>query len=120
SGRVDFTAIEASISRVQQLNDGFSVFVAAEGQHAFTPLLSSEECGYGGRSFGRAFDPSEISGDSCWSISGEVRFDPDLPNSPLDQTQLYAFADYGHVFRIAPSLGTPTDERGASAGVGLR
>ena len=30
---------------------------------------SSEQCSYGGRVFGRAFDPSQMLGDSCWRRS---------------------------------------------------
>lgn len=120
NGQVDFTTLAGSLSRVQRFDSGFSFLIAAEGQYAATPLLSSEECGYGGKSFGRAFDPSEITGDHCWSVSGELRFDPDLPNNPMDYAQLYAFADYGRVYRVAPALGTPDTESGASAGAGVR
>ena len=120
AGQVDFAKLEGSISRIQQLGGGFSLLVAAEAQLALTPLLSSEECGYGGATIGRAFDPSELTGDSCFFVSGELRFDPNIPGNPLTTTQIYAFADYGRVFRIAPSLGTPSDEVGASAGLGLR
>ncbi len=120
NGRVDFTTIAASVNRTQKLGHGFSLYGAAQGQYALTPLLSPEECGYGGKDFGRAFDPSEITGDSCLTVSGELRFDPDIPNNPLTQTEFYAFADYGTVFRIAPVTGTPTGDAGASAGFGLR
>lgn len=120
NGRVDFTTLDASISRTQGLGKGWSLFGAASTQYAFTPLLSPEECGYGGKDFGRAFDPSELTGDSCVSLSSEVRFDPDIPNNPLTQTELYGFVDYGKVFRIAPSAGTPTSNDGASAGAGIR
>jgi hemolysin activation/secretion protein len=120
NGRVDFLTVAASLSRVQTLGQSVSLLAAIEGQYAFTPLLAPEECGYGGRSFGRAFDPSELSGDSCWSASLELRVDPDIAGNPFETTQFYAFADYGQVFRIAPSPGTPTSENGASAGAGVR
>lgn len=120
NGRVDFLTVAASLSRTQSLGRGFSLLGALEGQYAFTPLLAPEECGYGGRDFGRAFDPSELSGDSCWSASVEFRVDPDIAGSPFETTQFYAFADYGQVFRIAPSPGTTTTESGASVGAGVR
>ena len=119
NGRVDFTKIAGMISRTQPLRHNFSIKAAAEGQYALTPLLASEQCGYGGSSFGRAFDPSEITGDSCWSVSGEIRYD--LPSTPLLTTsQLYAFVDYGKVYNRAPASGTPASQDGASAGLGLR
>lgn len=120
NGRVDFTTLDASLSRTQSLGKGFSLKGVAEGQYAFTPLLSPEECGYGGKDMGRAFDPSEITGDSCWSVSGELRFDPGLHNDLFSLTQLYGFVDYGHIYRIAPSAGTASEAEGASAGAGLR
>ena len=66
NGRVDFTKIELTLSRLQPLPlPAFSALVAAYGQYAMTPLLVSELCGYGGRLFGRAFDPSQFVSDSC-------------------------------------------------------
>lgn len=118
-GRVDFATLAATISRTQRLDHGFSILAALDGQYAFTPLLSPEECGFGGRRFGRAFDPSELTGDSCWLVSGELRFDPEL-SGPVIQTQFYGFVDYGRVFRLEPSDGTPQEDAGASAGLGLR
>lgn len=120
NGRVDFMTLAASVSREQKLGKGWSILTAAEGQYALTPLLSPEECGYGGKMFGRAFDPSEITGDSCLFLSGELRFDADLSGLELKKTQLYGFADWGVLQRIAPSSGTPRTEHAASAGAGVR
>src|SRR5215813_11562468 len=68
NGRVDFSKLELTLSRLQPLPllSGFSALVAAYGQFAFTPLLVSEMCGYGGRLFGRGFDPSQFISDSCF------------------------------------------------------
>ncbi|HEY5082136.1 MAG TPA: ShlB/FhaC/HecB family hemolysin secretion/activation protein [Bauldia sp.] len=121
NGRVDFTTVEGTLSRVQPLIGSFSVRGALEGQYAFTPLLASEECSYGGSDFGRAFDPSELVGDSCWAASAELRFDlPDDLRPFFVSSQVYAFVDYGSLHNIAPSAGSPTDQTGSSAGVGLR
>jgi hemolysin activation/secretion protein len=69
-GRVDFTKLEASLSRTQPLFDRFSAYGSLYGQYGLTPLLTPEQCGYGGRYFGRAYDPSEIIGDSCFEALG--------------------------------------------------
>ena len=45
-----------------------SFMVAAYGQYAGSPLLAPELCGYGGRVFGRAYDPSQLVGDSCLHV----------------------------------------------------
>ena len=94
--------------------------MSAFSQYAFTSLLAPEQCGYGGRLFGRAFDPSELLGDHCWQVSGELRYDlPTLVNL-LTNAQIYAFTDKGKVYTIAPAVGTAASVTGASAGGGVR
>ena len=120
SGRVDFDKIEATFARTQPLFAGISAFVAAYGQYAFTPLLISEQCSYGGRFFGRAFDPSQMLGDHCWMALGEVRYD--IPNTikELTRAQIYAYADHGETYNIDPAAGTPKHQHASSIGVGAR
>jgi hemolysin activation/secretion protein len=120
AGRVDFTKIEFSAARLQLLTPNVSALVAAYAQYAFTSLLVPEQCGFGGRYFGRAFDPSQLLGDDCWEVSGELRFD--LPPGPdkVSKVQLYGFADYGEVYTKSPAAFTPASADAASAGVGVR
>jgi hemolysin activation/secretion protein len=120
AGRVDFSKIEGIIGRMQPLQGRLSAYASLYGQYAFTPLLVSEQCGYGGRFFGRAFDPSELLGDRCWEALGELRYDLPPPVPQIEQAQLYAFADYGWLYTINPAIGTDTSTHGASAGAGLR
>ena len=120
TGRVDFTKIEGGIARYQSLPKGFSVVAKATGQHAFTPLLSSEECTYGGGSYGRAFDPAVLGGDHCVKLSAELRFDPQIEGNPFSQTQLYSFIDYGSVWRRKPASGVSKQNKASSAGAGIR
>jgi hemolysin activation/secretion protein len=120
AGRVDFTKLEIFASRVQPLFANFSAYGALYGQYAATPLLVPEQCGFGGRFFGRAFDPSEILGDSCVEASGEFRFDvPGLPQQ-ISQAEIYAFTDWGHLTTLDAAVGTPADVDAASAGAGVR
>jgi hemolysin activation/secretion protein len=120
AGQTDFSKIEGTYARTQPLFAGISAFVAAYGQYAFTPLLVSEQCSYGGRFFGRAYDPSQLLGDSCWMALGEARYD--IPNTikELTKAQLYAYADHGETYNIDPALGTPKHQAGSSVGVGAR
>jgi hemolysin activation/secretion protein len=120
AGRVDFSKIEGTLSRAQPLFWNFSVFVAGYAQYAFTPLLVSEQCSYGGRFFGRAFDPSQLIGDHCWEVLGELRFDIPHGIKHLTRAQLYAYADHGHIYNIDPAVGTPKQAHGTSAGAGVR
>jgi hemolysin activation/secretion protein len=130
-GRVDFSKFEALASRMQPLLDRFSALIAAYGQYAFDPLLVPEQCGYGGRVFGRAFDPSELIADHCWLASLELRYDmpagtvgPAVQGelTPLPSVQFFVFTDKGMLYRLAVgSVGTAAATfTGASAGGGIR
>ena len=118
-GSGSFFKVTGSLSRTQHLGDGMSLFLAATGQYASTQLLASEEFGYGGPGFGRAYDPSEITGDHGVAVLAELRFTgrPDIPI--LNFYQLYAFWDFGATFDI-DSGDQPARRTGASAGAGVR
>lgn len=118
-GKVDFTKLELSGSRLQPLFGQLSALVSAYGQWSATPLLASEQCGYGGRAFGRAYDPSELLGDHCWMVSGELRYDLASKLLNVPDAQFYAYSDVGQVFTIVPAVGT-AETTAASAGGGVR
>src|SRR5262245_20757016 len=120
NGRVDFTKVEATYTRLQPLFERLSLLVSAYGQYAGTPLLSPEQCGYGGRAFGRAFDPSQLVADSCVELLAELRLDLPHRIKELTQAQLYGFVDRGWLHNLAPVLGTPVNQDAASVGGGLR
>jgi hemolysin activation/secretion protein len=120
NGRVDFAKIEGTYSRLQPLFWNFSAFGAVYGQFAFTPLLSPEQCGYGGRFFGRAFDPSQFVADNCVLLLGELRYDMPIASNFLSLMQLYAYVDYGNLGNLQPELGTPGNIQAASVGGGVR
>ena len=123
AGYVNFTKAELNASRTQPLAfvvPNLSAYIAAYGQYAFAPLLSAEQCGYGGKAFGRAFDPSSLTGDNCINSALELRYDLQIPNNPLSKTQLYGFVDEGYAARKKTSAGTPKEQYGSSGGLGLR
>jgi hemolysin activation/secretion protein len=120
SGRVDFSKLEITANRVQPLGNNFSAFVSGYGQYAFMPLLVPEQCGFGGRYYGRAFDPSQILGDSCLETIGELRYDVPQTIPQMSLLQLYGFSDYGNLFTRDASAGTPTTVNAASVGTGVR
>ena len=105
---------------MQPLGHNFSAFVAGYGQYAGTQLLVSEQCGYGGRFFGRAFDPSQLLGDHCWQVLGELRYEVPTGIKPLTRSQLYVYADHGKVYYLATDVGTPKTSEGTSVGGGVR
>ncbi len=121
NGRVDFSKMELTVSRLQPLPlPAFSALIAAYGQYAMTPLLVSEMCGYGGRLFGRGFDPSQFISDSCFEALFELRYDVPLQLKGITQAQLYGFLDHGWLHNLAPVPGTFTSVDAASFGAGLR
>src|SRR6185437_9133865 len=74
-GQSDFTKLTFNTSRLQELNDKFSLLAASAGQVSNAPLLVSEQFGFGGPVFGRAYDTSEITGDDGIAASLELRYD---------------------------------------------
>jgi hemolysin activation/secretion protein len=120
NGRTDFTKMELTLTRMQPLFSGFSLLVSGYSQFAITPLLVSEQCGYGGRLFGRGFDPSQFIADTCFEVLAELRYDIPLGIKELTQVQLYGFVDHGKLHNIAPVAGTFRDVDAASLGAGLR
>src|SRR5256886_5841941 len=100
--------MELTLSRLRPLPllNGLSGLVAVYGQYAMTPLLVSELCGYGGRLFGRGFDPPQFVSDSCLEALFELRDDIPIQLPALTQTQLYGFFDHGWLHNLPPGPGT--------------
>src|SRR5262249_12929973 len=118
-GRVDFTKVEGAANRAQSLIGPLSIYLAGYGQYATTSLLTPEQCSFGGRLFGRAFDPSEMLADSCYMGNAELRFD--LPSFwQVSMAQFYTFADGAEMFDRATAFSPAQNFHAASAGVGVR
>ncbi len=108
-GQVDFTKVTFGARRNQPLSEEVQLVFATEGQYSPDELLSSEEFGLGGRTFGRAYDSSEITGDI--GLVGRIEAQYTLDGSELasligvaaenlswlNTGQVYAFADGGAV-----------------------
>jgi hemolysin activation/secretion protein len=122
-GRTDFFKLTLDLQRNQQIWGPVSAFVQFTGQYAGTQLLAPEEFGLGGRTYGRAFDPSEKTGDHGFAVAAELRYtfeDLKIPVLDLPATlQAYGFGDWGRVYHIDDNT-RKTFEALASAGVGLR
>lgn len=123
-GKVDFFRATLELSRTQALGNGFSLHGGVFGQWTDDPLLSSQECGFGGTQYGRGYDSSVITGDTC--VKGMVEMRYNLPAGEftqglgLDYSQVYAFADAGRIRNIDAPLGTPSSDNASSAGMGVR
>lgn len=116
-GRSNFRKANLTAQRNQKLSDAYMLSVAGEAQYSPDQLLSAEEFGVGGKQYGRAFDSSEISGDSGFSLRGELQYIAQV--SELDYAMLYGFGDYGAVYNY--ESGSRHGRRSlASAGFGIR
>lgn len=118
-GRSDFTKITFDLSRTQQIGGGFALVAAATGQYGATSMLSSEEFGYGGAQFGRAYDSSEITGDSGAAAKLELQYLDQAEEIGLKYYQPFVFYDFGVTHDRDP-VNQKATRTGASAGVGLR
>ena len=102
------------------VQDGGLDQIAAAGQYAFDPLLSSEEFGLGGPEFLRAFDPSEQVGDHGLAGRLELQFLVDVGEPFLDVAQLYGFGDVGRIWNRDAAACEVERMTLASAGAGVR
>lgn len=117
-GQSDFTKLAFNAARLQSLPYRLSLLAAINAQYAFSDLLSPEEFAYGGEQFGRAYDASEIVGDSGAAMKLELRYG--LPSRPSVESMVYGFYDIGGVWRHNPGSGEKTHESATSLGIGAR
>ena len=125
-GKANFSKISLSGQRLQALPGNATVQISLTGQYAFDPLLSTEEIGFGGASFGRAFDPSEITGDHGLAARLELYAPSTWTNSlglpDVLQVQPYLYFDAGTVWNEKKSQDSDDGSRATlrSLGTGLR
>lgn len=110
-----FTKFKLDLIRVQEIYGPVSLRLAAQGQIALAPLLSSEEFLLGGSQFGRAYDFGEISGEDGVAGSLELRYSREREGTVLTDYEVYGFYDVGAVW----NRNTGRDSL-ASAGGGIR
>ncbi len=113
-----FLKVNGSVMRLQRLASGVSLLADVAGQFTNDGLVASEEFALGGTQYGRAFDPSEITGDRGIAGRMELRYDDVLPGTPIERYQAYIFADYGRVWNRIDGRYQSVDI--GSAGGGLR
>ena len=119
-GSPDFSKVTLYVARLQSIGRGWSALIAGTGQYAFNNLLAPEEFGFGGELFGRAYDGSELVGDS--GLAGKVELRYTWDSITRGGLTLYGFFDTGRVWqRLGPDDFDVPEEDGASAyGGGLR
>ena len=113
-----FTSFNAELARLQRIAGGLNLLLRAGGQYSPDELLSTEEYEIGGLTFGRGYDPSELTGDSGVGTSVELQFNQTPGLAVLESYQLYAFWDFGVAFNS--DTNAESQESLASAGIGVR
>lgn len=119
-GRPHFTKARLDASVTQRIIDQFDATLSGSGQISDGALLASEEFGIGGPRYGRAYNFSEIIGDSGIAGSLEVRWTELNAFGLLPMLQLYAFGDAAKIWN-EPNDPTALANAGlTSAGLGFR
>lgn len=115
-GRSDFTTALLEIDRTQPLWRSLTLRTRLSAQYSGTPLLSSEEFGFGGSDIGRGYDNSEITGDSGIALAAELAWQ-NLIVSPRLRMEPFAFFDIGRVWNRDQGQDPMS---GSSLGLGAR
>lgn len=115
-----FTKLNLDISRTQAVWNEISLFASASGQYAFNKLLAAEQYSLGGDGFGRAFDPSELSGDHALAGKVELRYSRASSLPYLAGYQAYGFYDIGTVWTRGTAAGVNNEKSLSSTGLGVR
>ncbi|MGB1548587.1 MAG: ShlB/FhaC/HecB family hemolysin secretion/activation protein, partial [Alphaproteobacteria bacterium] len=97
-GRSDFTKVTADFYRYQQLAEEWGAGLSIAGQRSAHVLLSAEEFRLGGGRFGRAYDPSELTGVDGVGGSLELQYGRAVGWEIVNAYQLYGFYDLGAVW----------------------
>ena len=119
NGQMEFTKLTLNASRLQKLPKNLSLSATFSGQFASAPLLSSEEFSFGGSSYGRAFDSSEITGDHGMAFASEIQYTMKPGVAYMKYLQPYVFWDFGATWDIDVEE-DKARRTGSSAGLGLR
>ncbi len=117
-GSLVFTTLDIEYTRLQYLSSRVSLLGGTKIQLTGQPLLASEKHFYGGHTYGRGYDNSEITGDAGVAAYLEFRFDAMPKIRYLNRIQYYGFYDIGYLTnRGIPDLAKLS---AASAGFGVR
>lgn len=120
NGEASFTKINIDASRNQMIGGGFAMLFAASMQYSLNPLLASEEFALGGARYGRAYDPSELTGDHGFAFKTELQYNDIIGHRFFRGYQLYGFYDFGTVWEEDAPSGVDDQKSLASTGLGVR
>lgn len=114
----EFTRLNVETTWVQNLSGGLHVLVGGAAQWTSDSLLASEEFGIGGTQYGRAFDPSEITGDEGYAAKVELFYTHPAPG--LGAVEPFVYYEGGRVEQNDPLPGEAVRLSLESVGGGIR
>ena|GEM_PF-829087 len=117
-GKPDFTKLNLNYSYQQMLGKHVYVLFQLEGQYANETLPALTRYSVGGAVYGRAYDPSEIVGDSGMAGRLEIAYQQAQTAGPWHVSP-YGFYDLGAVWQAHPTA-TVGHASLASTGLGVR
>lgn len=109
----DFIKEEITFSRLQNMGHNTALMFSASAQLATGVMYASEEIGFGGQTYGRGYDTSEITGNDGVMAMVEMRYNG-LPDRWGVHAQPFIFYDIGKVWKESEKLSA------ASSGLGVR
>lgn len=107
------------LARLQSIAEHWSMLSAINGQYAVDNLFTSEQFGFGGALFGKAYDNSELIGDSGAAFKIELRY-LSGGNQVLTSYEPYAFYDVGYTENRTKEPSSEGRASAASTGLGVR
>lgn len=103
----NFTTLTAGLVRQQNLPDGWSAILNANGQWSSAPLISNEQFPLSGTSGVRGYEEGEAYGDTGWRVLFDLRAPPVnvgyLPTHSGDvpaDLRCSGFMDYGQAYGL--------------------
>lgn len=97
-----------------------NVLFGLKGQLSNDAQLSSEEFGFGGKDYGRGYDPSEIVGDDGYAGKIELQWNQPYDLDFVDKYHVYTFFDAGRVWNNDPVTASQGIDTATSTGLGVR
>ncbi|MGQ0741554.1 MAG: ShlB/FhaC/HecB family hemolysin secretion/activation protein [Alphaproteobacteria bacterium] len=114
----DFTKATGALRFTRVLAGPFSLFLGAQGQYSFDPLIAGEQITFGGNQIGRGYEPGAITGDHGLGGTAELRYSARLPQWSVEAVQPYVFFDAAKVWNI--DVPSALDFSIVSTGGGIR
>ena len=113
------TSIRLDLDRIQVITAELSLKASAALHYSRSDQASSLQFGYGGTTFGRAYDSSEITGDQGFASKVTLTYTPKIESEIVKGFQAFTYYDFGAVW-LGNDFNSDQRESGASAGFGVR